>query len=313
MITNASQKINMQSTTNLQPSTERSSWRELLATDEPLLLPSAHDALAALLIQQAGFKAYQIGGYSVVGARFGWPDIALAQFGEMSSSVREIIAASTLPVLVDCDDGYGDAKNVTNVVRTYESMGVSAIFLEDQSAPKRCGHMDGKNVVPAEVMEAKLAAALAARRTDLFVIARCDARAPLGLDEALRRGERYFKAGVDGLFIEAPHSIEELKRIASAFRGKHLVANMLEGGGKTPLVAPSELCSMGFSMVFYPTSLIFRVARVLQDALADILQGRYTAEEKGMSFKQYTDIVGLPEWVKIETEFSREQKPSVAA
>ncbi len=295
-------------------SDKKVSWRELLATvGEPLLLPSAHDALTALLIQQAGFKAYQIGGYSVVGARFGWPDIALAQFGEMSSSAREIIAASTLPVLVDCDDGYGDAKNVTNVVRTYEAMGVSAIFLEDQQAPKRCGHMNGKNVVAPEVMEGKLSAALAARRTDLFVIARCDARAPLGLDEALRRGERYLKVGADGLFIEAPHNVEELKKIASTFRGKYIVANMLEGGGKTPLVPPAELYAMGFSMIFYPTSLIFRVARVIQDALADILQGRYTAKEKGMSFEQYTDIVGLPEWVRIEEKFSTADKAPVAA
>ena len=288
-------------------------WKELLASlKEPLLLPSAHDALTALILQQSGFKAYQIGGYSVVGARFAWPDIALAQFGEMSSSARDIMSASTLPVLMDCDDlpvlmdcddGYGDAKNVTNVVRTYERMGVSAIFLEDQSAPKRCGHMNGKNVVTTEAMVSKLRAALSARSSDLFIIARCDARAPLGLDEALRRGEQYLNTGVDGLFIEAPHSEEELKKIADTFKGKRLVANMLEGGGKTPLIPPSELYAMGFSMIFYPTSLIFRVARVLQDALADIKNGLYTAEEKGMSFQQYTDLVNLPQWIKIENEF----------
>ncbi len=291
----------------------RPSWNQLLESlDEPLLLPSAHDALTALILQQSGFKAYQIGGYSVVGARFAWPDIALAQFGEMSSSVRDIMAASTLPVLVDCDDGYGDAKNVTNTVRTYDRMGVSAIFLEDQSAPKRCGHMAGKNVVSAEVMEAKLKAAVAARSPDLFVIARCDARAPLGLDEALRRGERYLNTGVDGLFIEAPQNEDELKKIADTFKGKHLVANMLEGGGKTPLIPPAQLYAMGFSMIFYPTSLIFRVARVLQDAAADIKNGLYTAEEKGMSFKQYTDLVGLPEWTKIQDEFSTSDKAPVA-
>ena len=296
-----------------QTAQQKPSWSQLLESlHEPLLLPSAHDALTALILQQSGFKAYQIGGYSVVGARFAWPDIALAQFGEMSSSAREIMAASSLPVLMDCDDGYGDAKNVTNTVRTYDRMGVSAIFLEDQSAPKRCGHMEGKNVVSAEVMEAKLKAALAARSPDLFVIARCDARAPLGLDEALRRGERYLNTGVDGLFIEAPQNEKELKKIGDTFKGKHLVANMLEGGGKTPLIPPKELYAMGFSMIFYPTSLIFRVARVLQDAAADIKKGLYTAEEKGMSFKQYTDLVGLPGWTKIQDEFSTSDKAPVA-
>ena len=288
-----------------QAAQAKPTWHELLQSlHEPLLLPSAHDALTALILQQSGFKAYQIGGYSVVGARFAWPDIALAQFGEMSSSAREIMTASSLPVMMDCDDGYGDAKNVTNTVRTYERMGVSAIFLEDQSAPKRCGHMAGKNVVPTETMEGKLKAALAARSTDLFVVARCDARAPLGLDEALRRGERYLNTGADGLFIEAPQSVEEVKKIADTFKGRHLVSNMLEGGGKTPLIPPAELYAMGFSMIFYPTSLIFRVARVLQDAAADIQNGLYTAEEKGMSFKQYTDLVGLPAWTKIQDEFS---------
>ena len=171
--------------------------------------------------------------------------------------------------------------------------------------------MDGKTVLSADAMESKLGAALAARRTDLFVVARCDARAPLGLDEALRRGERYLKTGADGLFIEAPQSEKELERIGTSFKGQHLVANMLEGGGKTPLIPPAELHAMGFSMVFYPTSLIFRVARALQDAAADILQGRFTAEEKGMNFKTYTDLVELPAWQEIEKRFPIKDKSPV--
>jgi 2-methylisocitrate lyase-like PEP mutase family enzyme len=196
----------------------RPGWRQLLVPNEPLLLPVAHDALSAKLIRRAGFKAYSVGGFALVGSRFGLPDIGLVGLAEMAQGVRDIMAASDLPVLVDGDDGYGDVKNVTRTIRTYEQMGVSAVFIEDQVAPKRCGHMAGKDVVAAEIMEAKIRAAAAARQADLFLIARTDARAVHGLDEALRRGERYLKAGADGLFIEAPQSVEELRIVGDRFR-----------------------------------------------------------------------------------------------
>src|SRR5215467_9192884 len=168
----------------------RPTWKELLARGEPLLLPCAHDALSARLIERAGFSAYSIGGYALVGARHALPDIGLAGFGEISAGVRDVVAGSSLPVLVDCDDGYGDVKNVAATVAAYEAMGVSAVFIEDQRAPKRCGHMAGKDVIAAEAMAAKLAAAVAARRSrDFFIVARTDARAVHGLDDALRRAE----------------------------------------------------------------------------------------------------------------------------
>src|SRR6266436_10158496 len=148
-------------------------WKELLAGREPLLLPCAHDALSARLIERAGFAAYSVGGYALVGARHALPDIGLVGLGEMSAGVRDIMAASSLPVLVDCDDGYGDVKNVARTVAAYEAMGVSAVFIEDQRAPKRCGHMAGKSVIEAEAMARKLAAAAAARRSrDFFIVAR---------------------------------------------------------------------------------------------------------------------------------------------
>ena len=281
----------------------RPTWRETLDTGELILLPAAHDALTARLIEQAGFRAFQVGGFAVVGARFGLPDIDLAQFGELSQTVREVLAATNLPVMVDCDDCYGDVKNVAHVVRRYGEMGVSAIFIEDQVAPKRCGHMAGKQVIPAELMEDKIAAAVGCRRTDLFVMARTDARAPLGLDEALRRGERYFKAGADALFVEAPHDEAEVRRIADAFRGRPLVVNMLEGGGRTPLIPLEDLHAMGFSMVFYPTSLLFVAVKALQGALRDIREGRYPVQEKGVDFAEYERIVGLKEWADIETRY----------
>ncbi len=284
---------------------KRQTWREVLDTGELILLPSAHDGLTAKLIQQAGFRAFQVGGFSVVGARFGLPDIDLAQFGELSQTVREVLDAASLPVMVDCDDCYGDVKNVAHVVRTYEAMGVSAIFIEDQLAPKRCGHMAGKQVIPSELMEDKIRAAVGTRQDGLFVMARTDARAPLGLDEALRRGEAYFEAGADALFVEAPQSKEEVERIASAFRGKPLVLNMLEGGGKTPLLPLDEIHKLGFSIVFYPTSLIFVVAKALQGALQDIKAGRYPVAEKGLNFEQYEQAVGLKDWADIETEYMK--------
>src|SRR5262245_28891681 len=199
--------------------TKKPTWRELLAREKPLVLPGAHDALSARLIEQAGFAAYVIGGFPVVGARYGVPDIGLCGLGEISAGIRDIMNATDLPVLIDADDGYGDVKNVTRTVQTYERMGASAIFIEDQVAPKRCGHMAGKDVVPAEFMEKKLRAAAAARDSkETFLIARTDARAIHGLDDALRRGERYLKAGADGVFIEAPESPDELARIGAEFR-----------------------------------------------------------------------------------------------
>src|SRR6516164_4379942 len=229
-------------------------WKELLARSEPLILPCAHDALSARLIERAGFAAYSVGGYALVGARHALPDIGLVAFGEMSAGIRDIMAASSLPVLVDCDDGYGDAKNVARTIAGYEAMGVSAIFMEDQRAPKRCGHMAGKDVIDADAMAAKLRAAVAARRgADLFIIARTDARAVYGLDEALRRAEIYLKAGADGLFIEAPQSIDELTRIGRMFQGVPQLANMVEGGGRTP-VLPSRAPSRTRSPISKPAA-----------------------------------------------------------
>jgi 2-methylisocitrate lyase-like PEP mutase family enzyme len=208
----------------------KTTWKQLLARGEPLLLPAAHDGLCARLIERAGFSAYTIGGYALVGSRYALPDVGLVAFGEMSAGMRDIMSASSLPVLVDGDDGYGDAKNVARTIQGYEAIGASAIFIEDQKAPKRCGHMAGKDVIDADTMVAKLRAAVAARQSsDLFIIARTDARAVHGLDEALRRGERYLAAGADGIFIEAPQTVAELERVGRAFSGVPQIANMPRG------------------------------------------------------------------------------------
>ena len=250
----------------------RKTWREVLDDSAPLLLPMAHDALTAKVIEQAGYPAYQIGGFALVGSRFGYPDIDLAQFGENSAVMRDTIAACSLPVLVDADDAYGDAKNVARVVQGYEAMGASAIFLEDQQAPKRCGHMLGKKVIPAEQHAGKLRAAAAARHNpETFIMARTDALAPLGLDEALR--------------------------------GAPLATSILEGGGRTPWKDPKDFHAMGYTMLLYPTTVIFRVARAIQKAVEDLKAGREMPVDDALTFAQYEELLGLPEWAAWEDEF----------
>ncbi len=283
---------------------EHPTWKELLKRDGPLLLPCAYDALSARLIERAGFSAYAVGGYQLVGARYALPDIGLIGFGEMSAGIRDIMAGSSLSVLVDCDTGYGDVKNVTHTIQGYEAMGVAAIFMEDQVAPKRCGHMAGKAVIDADVMAAKIRAAAAARRSkDFFIVARTDARAVHGLDDALRRGEMYLDAGADGLFIEAPETVEELEKVGRSFQGVPQLANMVEGGGQTPVLPAAELYRMGFNMVAYPTTLLFRVARTIETALAGLKAGKPHSDRDGVDFAGFKDIVGFDEWARIDDEY----------
>jgi len=239
------------------------------------------------------------------GARFGVPDIDLIRFGEKSEAVREIIKACSLPVLVDCDDGYGDVKNVTHTVNVYEQMGVSAIFIEDQKPPKRCGHMAGKEVVPADEMTEKLRAAVAARsdKDSMFLIARTDAADPNGLDDALRRCELYLKAGADAIYIEAEHSEKDLKRISREFKGVHKVVNVFEGGGKSPWMSPKQLQDLGFIMALYPTTVLFRMTHAIQDALETLRSGKQMDSKRAVTMKDFEVIVDLPHWAVVETRF----------
>ena len=288
----------------------RKTWRKVLSESAPLLLPVAHDALTARIIELTGYPAYQIGGFALVGSRFAYPDIDLAQYGENSAVMRDIIAASSLPVLVDADDGYGDVKNVTRVVQGYEAMGASAIFLEDQLAPKRCGHMAGKRVVPAETHVAKIRAAVAARHNpETFIMARTDARAPLGLDEALRRAELYVKAGADGVYVEAVESTEELEQTARALHGVPLATSILEGGGRTPWMDPKDLKALGYSMVLYPTSVIFQVTRTIQKAVEGLKAGRPMPAEDAVTFAEYECMLKLAQWAETENTFEGTSDP----
>lgn len=282
---------------------ERPNWRALLRRHKFLQLPAAHDALSAKLIARAGFVAYQVGGFALEGARFGVPDIDLIRFGEKAAAVREIVGASELPVLVDCDDGYGDVKNVSHTVNVYEEMGVSAIFIEDQKPPKRCGHMAGKEVIAPEEMAEKIRAAAEARsdKDSIFIVARTDAEEVNGLDDAIRRCDCYLKAGADAIYIEAEHSEKDLKRIARTFKGEHKVVNVFEGGGKSPWMSPEQLQDLGFTMALYPTTVLFRVAHAIEDALAMLLAGKPMNEDLAVSMKEFELIVDLPKWAIVES------------
>lgn len=281
---------------------QKTTWRELLKTHKPLVLPGAHDALTARLIQAAGFPAYYIGGFPLIGARYALPDIGLVSVGEMSQAAREIRLGSRLPALMDIDDGHGDVKNVTRTIRTYEQLGASAVHLEDQIAPKRCGHMSGKVLVPVEVMEAKIRAAVAARESpEFFLIARTDARDVEGLDAALSRAERYIRAGADGLFIESPRSVEELERIGRAFDVPQL-ANMLYGG-VTPILTNRELGEMGFAMVIHGITPMMRAARAIRDTLADLHSDELKPDVNGMTFEEYKQLVGFSDWAAVDERF----------
>ena len=280
------------------------SFRQLVRTERPLVLPGAHDALSALLIKQAGFKAYFIGGFPLVGARYGLPDIGLAALGEIAAGIRDIMAASDLPVLVDVDNGYGDIKNVIHSVHTYEKLGAQALFFEDQVSPKRCGHIAGKTLLSTEDMETRIRAAAENRlNPDTFIIARTDAREVYDLDEALRRGERYAKAGADGIFIEAPESIEELETIGKSLDAT-LMANMLEGG-RTPILRPAELEQLGFRIVIYGINLLMHATRTMRECLEDIRSGELKLTGRGVSFEEYKRIVGFYDWAALEDRYAR--------
>ncbi|MBL28019.1 MAG: 2,3-dimethylmalate lyase [Rhodospirillaceae bacterium] len=279
-------------------------FRELVESERPLVLPGAHDAISARLIQRAGFKAYFIGGFPLVGARYGLPDIGLLGLGEISAGIRDIMAASDLPVLVDADNGYGygDVKTVVHTLNVYERLGAQAVFFEDQVSPKRCGHIAGKRLVDAAEMEANIRAAAENRlNPDTFIIARTDAREVYGMDEALRRGERYARAGADGLFIEAPTTPEEMARIGAAFDVPQL-ANMLEGG-RTPILPPDELERMGFRIVIYGISALMHAVRAMQDVLSRLSRGDVTFAGGGIGFEDYKSVVGFDRWRDIEDRY----------
>ena len=269
---------------------------------DPRLSVGVYDALSARLAERAGFHVLFLSGYGVAGSRLGEPDVGLLTQTEMLETARAVVRSVSVPVIVDGDTGHGGPRNVQRLVRELIQLGAGGVLLEDQVWPKRCGHMRGKQVIPAEEHEQKIRAALEARaereeerERELLVVGRTDARAPLGLDEAIRRGRLYREAGADVIFVEAPESVDELRRIGAEVPGP-LMANMVEGG-RTPILELRELRELGFEWVVYPLSGLLSAARALERTFEGLAAHGVSRPDPGsqLSFEEFTEIVGLEE------------------
>jgi carboxyvinyl-carboxyphosphonate phosphorylmutase len=284
----------------------RVSLRARFDAGEMVLAPGCYDALGARLIEEAGFSAAYMTGFGSAASRLGRPDVGLMSMTETVDNARRIVEAVDIAVVADADTGYGNSINVIRTVREYESAGVAAIHLEDQVMPKKCGHMEGKQVVGAEEMAAKIAAAVAARRSpDFLIIARTDARAVEGLDGALARARRYREAGADALFVEAPQSIEEIEAVAQAFPDVPLLFNYAEGG-KTPAVTYDFLRELGFSLVIFPLTLLLSATGAMRAALARLKSDGTPIGllPSLMGFDEFLGLVGLDEIRALEQRFA---------
>lgn len=282
--------------------------RELLARPQPLLVPGAYDALSARLVESAGFDAVYMTGFGTAASLLGRPDVGLLTLTEMAGNAARIAATVGVPVIADADTGYGNAINVVRTVAEYERAGVAGLHLEDQVAPKKCGHMSGKAVVPAAEHAAKIRAAVKARTNpDLVIIARTDARATEGLTPAIERARRYAEAGADVLFVEAPESAEEIERVAAELTDHPLVFNWAEGG-RTPAVDIDTLTRLGFKVVLFPVSTLLAATQTIIATLHSIAMtgtpGAAMADERLYPFTDFLDLIGLPEIYDIERHFT---------
>ena len=279
--------------------------RELLARPEPILAPGAYDALSARLIEAAGFPAVYMTGFGSAASLLGRPDVGLLGMSEMVDNARRIAGAVAVPVIADADTGYGNPITLIRTVHEYENAGVAAIHIEDQLSPKKCGHMEGKQLVSVEDMVAKVRAAVAARRTDLVLIARTDARAVEGLHGALNRARLYREAGADVIFFEAPQSETEIETVAHELSDVPLLFNWAEGG-KTPPIAYARLRELGFRIVIFPIGAMLAATRAIRDLLQTIrADGTPAAALAGLPrFGEFLDFIGLPEIQALEQRFS---------
>jgi carboxyvinyl-carboxyphosphonate phosphorylmutase len=280
--------------------------RRLLAGRDPILAPGAYDALTARLIEQAGFPAVYMTGFGTSASLLGRPDVGLLTMSQMVDNARRIAQAVDVPVIADADTGYGNALNVIRTVQEYELAGVSAIHIEDQVMPKKCGHMDNKEVISTSEMVEKIRAATEARTSsDFLIIARTDARAVEGLDGALRRARAYRDAGADLLFIEAPQTEDEVAAVARAFPGVPLLFNWAEGG-KTPAMPLDRLKELGYRIIIFPISTLLAAAKAVRAAIAEIRATgtpiRLVSEL--ISFHEFNEMIGLAEVRRLEQRFS---------
>ena len=283
------------------------SVRKLLQDkSKSLVMPGVYDAIGAKIVEKVGFEAMFQTGYGTSATLFGMPDYGFIGSTETVDNARRICHAVSTPVIVDADTGYGNALSVWKLVQELEEVGASGIFLEDQKWPKRCGHMQGKEVIQKDEYAEKLQAALDARSNkDFIIVARTDARAIEGLDKAIERGLYYKKIGADAIFIEAPKTIQEMKIIGKSINAP-LVANMIEGGA-TPIISKSKLHKMGFKIVLYPLSVLFSNTYSTLKLLQELKKSGTTRKlsKQIVNFNQFNDIVELSKYRKLEQKYKK--------
>lgn len=275
----------------------RPSIRSLLSTHRSLLLPVAHDALTAKLIERVGFPAFSIGGFGVAASAYAKPDNGSVGFADLLPVITNILKSSCLPALVDADTGYGGPAMVANVVAAYEKAGASAVFIEDQVWPKRCGHTNGHQLISTGAMQEKIRSAKTAfRHPTTILMARTDAISAEGtLAAAVKRSRAYVAAGADALFIEAPRTLQEIREIPRAFPDTPLLINMMEGG-KTPLIPQRTLEDWGYKMIAHPVTSILAQTKAIQDALVRLrCQGTTKDWSKNhlLDFHEFCQLIGL--------------------
>jgi 2-methylisocitrate lyase-like PEP mutase family enzyme len=279
--------------------------RELLNSGQTVVAPGAFDPLAARLVEEAGFAAVYMTGFGTSAALLGRPDVGLLTMTEMADSAGRIAACVDIPLIADADTGYGNPVNVIRTVGAYEAAGVAGLHIEDQVAPKKCGHMDGKLVIGADEMAQKVKAAVDARTDpDFVIIARTDARAVEGLESALDRARRYRDAGADVLFIEALVSEAEIEAAAAVFPDVPLLFNWAEGG-KTPPVSLDRLTELGYRIVIFPIGTLLAATAAMRRILKEIATAGTPASLLGElpTFGEFTDFIGLPEVREIEQRY----------
>lgn len=286
--------------------------RQLLAQDTCHRVPCTWDALSAKMIADAGFPFTFMSGFAVSGARLGEPDLGLISYAEMADQVRNICAATSIPVIADGDTGYGNPMNVERTVLGYAQAGAAAIMIEDQVAPKRCGHTQGKLVVDRAEAVDRIRAAVHARERarrdggDILILARTDSRGTHDLEEALWRARAFKDAGADILFVEAPQSEAEMAMIPKAVPGIHM-CNMVEGG-KTPIPSMQKLHAMGFRLAIFPLTLFSAAMRAVMDTLVDMKAGR-DVEPRLAGFDTIKRIAGFDAYYEAEKRYSVARKP----
>jgi 2-methylisocitrate lyase-like PEP mutase family enzyme len=282
----------------------RKTLKELLKRRRLLVAPGCFDGLSARLVETAGFEAAYLSG-GAVARSMGIPDIGLVTLSETIERAAQVVATVKLPVIADADTGYGNAVNLVRTVREFERVGVAAIHIEDQITPKRCGHLEGKEVISLAEMEKKLEAALSTRSDpDFCIIARTDARAVNGFEDAIHRGQAFAKLGVDAIFIEAPHSEEELAEIPRRIPDVPILVNVFKGG-KTPMLPVARLEAMGYRIAIYPSETQRAAIHAMRKALETLKREGTTEsiDDALTTFKERDQVVGLDDWQKIEKEY----------